>query len=314
MRQQRGSKVVIVGAGFVGSTAAYALMINGAASEIVLIDVNQDRLHGEVADLNHGLSFVRPVSVRAGTYADCQDADVVVLCAGANQKPGETRIDLLNRNASIFRTIIDELKASGTNAILLVATNPVDVMSWITWRLSGFPAERVLGSGTVLDSARFRWLLSRHYGIDPSNVHAHIVGEHGDTEVPVWSHANIAGVRLADFPPGNPAPLPREEMRHGVRDAAYQIIKGKGATYYAIGLALTHIVETIIRDENSVLTVSNLLQGEYGIEGVYLSLPAFVSRSGVGKKVTPHLSGDEYAALRHSAETLRKLQEQIALP
>jgi L-lactate dehydrogenase len=241
MNNEHGSKVVIVGAGLVGSTFAYSLMINGSASEIVLIDVNRDRLEGEVMDLNHGICFVRPVTVRAGSYDDCADADVVVLTAGANQKPGETRIDLLARNAAIFRDVVHKVQATGTNAILLVATNPVDVMTYVTLKLSGLRPERVIGSGTVLDSSRLRYLIGRHCRVDTSNVHAYVIGEHGDSEVPVWSLANIAGVRLDDYcavcSTGCAAGLPKEEIFAEVKNAAYRIIKGKGATYYAIGLA-----------------------------------------------------------------------------
>jgi L-lactate dehydrogenase len=317
MNNVRGSKVVIVGAGLVGSTFAYSLMINGVASEIIMIDVNQERVIGEIMDLNHGISFVRPALVRAGTYADCKDADIIVITAGSNQRPGETRIDLLARNIEIFRGIIGQITATGTQAILLIATNPVDIMTYVTYRLSGFSENRVIGSGTVLDSARFRYLISSHCHVDPSNVHAYIIGEHGDTEVPVWSLANIAGIRFSDYCPVCSEvcekPLPKDEIFDDVKNAAYKIIKGKGATYYAIGLALTEIVESIIRDEHSVLTVSTLLKGEYGIEDVYLSLPCVVNRQGIGRKMQLSLSAEEESAFRHSASILKQLQSQIKL-
>ncbi len=317
MNKERGSRVVIVGAGLVGSTFAYSLMINGAASEIIMIDVNQERLAGEIMDLNHGISFVRPARVRAGSYADCKDADIIVITAGSNQRPGETRIDLLARNTEIFRGIIGQITATGTEAILLVATNPVDIMTYITYKLSGLPDYRVIGSGTVLDSARFRYLISSHCHVDPSNVHAYIIGEHGDTEVPVWSLANIAGIRFSDYCPlcggGCEKQLPKEEIFDDVKNAAYKIIKGKGATYYAIGLALTEIVESIIRDEHSVLTVSTLLKGEYGIGDVYLSLPCVVNRKGIERKIQLSLSPEEESAFRRSALVLKDLQSQIKL-
>lgn len=317
MDKERGSKVVIIGAGFVGSTFAYSLMINGVASEIVMLDVNQERLVGEIMDLNHGISFVRPVTVRAGSYEDCGDADVIVITAGANQKPGETRIDLLSRNTVIFREIITKIKTTGTTAILLVATNPVDIMTYITYQLSGFPASRVIGSGTVLDSSRFRYLLSAHCHVDPSNVHAYIIGEHGDTEVPVWSLANIAGIRFVDYCPVCSGAcchgLPKEEIFSEVKNAAYQIIKGKGATYYAIGLALVEIVESIIRDEHSVLTVSSLLTGEYGMEDVCLSLPSIVNRKGIVKKIHLDLSPEEEAGFKKSGAILKELQGQLKI-
>lgn len=314
MIQQRNSRVVIIGAGFVGSTFAYSLMINGVVSEIVMIDVNQERLEGEVMDLNHGISFVRPVLVRAGSFADCAAADIIVITAGASQKPGETRIDLLARNAAIFKNIIEQIKAVGSHAILLIATNPVDIMTYITHQLSGFPSHRVIGSGTVLDTARFRYLLSNHCHIDASNVHAYIIGEHGDTEVPVWSLANIAGLRFSDYCPvcgEKDCPLPKEAIFAEVKNAAYRIIKGKGATYYAIGLALTEIVESILRDEYSVLTVSSLLEGEYGLEGICLSLPSIVSRTGIVKKVLLSLSSEEEEAFRQSGKILKEIQLQI---
>jgi L-lactate dehydrogenase len=317
MNKERGSRVVIVGAGLVGATFAYSLMINGIASEIIMIDVNQERLAGEIMDLNHGISFVRPALVRAGTYADCKDADIIVITAGSNQRPGETRIDLLARNTEIFRTIIEQIKATGSQAILLITTNPVDIMTYVTYKLSGYPEKRVIGSGTVLDSARFRYLISTHCHVDPSNVHAYIIGEHGDTEVPVWSLANIAGIRFSDYCPvcgeACKTALPKEAIFDDVKNAAYKIIKGKGATYYAIGLALTEIVESIIRDEHSVLTVSTLLKGEYGIEDVYLSLPCVVNRQGIERKMQLSLSPEEENAFRHSASVLKQLQSQIKL-
>jgi L-lactate dehydrogenase len=317
MAKERGGRVVIIGAGFVGSTFAYALMINGVASEIVMIDVNRERLEGEVMDLNHGINFVRPVLIRAGTYQDCADADIIVITAGSNQKPGESRIDLLSRNTEIFRGIIGQIQSTQTQAILLIASNPVDIMTYITYKLSGFPSSRVIGSGTVLDTARFRYLLSRHCRVDSSNIHAYIIGEHGDTEVPIWSLANIAGIRFADYCPvcGNKCcgPLPQDEIFNEVKNAAYRIIKGKGATYYAIGLALVEIVESILRDERSVLTVSTLLHGEYGIEDVSLSLPCIVNRKGAEKKILLSLSREEEEGFRHSAIVLKEIQSQLKI-
>ncbi len=315
-QDQRGNKVVIIGAGLVGSTFAYSLMINGVVSEIAIIDVNQERLAGEVMDLNHGISFVRPVQVKAGDYTDCADADIIVIAAGANQKPGETRIDLLNRNVAIFQQIIDQIKAVGTEAILLIATNPVDIMTYVTLQLSGFPSFRVIGSGTVLDSSRFRYLISKHCQVDVSNVHAYIIGEHGDTEVPVWSLANIAGLRIDTYCPicqKQCNDFPKEAIFNEVKNSAYTIIKGKGATYYAIGLALVEIVESILRNEYSVLAVSSLFKGEYGIENVCLSIPSVVSRRGVEKKVILDLAPAELAGLQKSAQTLKDYQSQLNL-
>lgn len=316
MKSEHGNRVVIIGAGLVGSTFAYSLMINGVVSEIVMIDVNPERLAGEVMDLNHGIAFVRPVLVRQGTYADCAGAAIIVICAGSNQKPGETRIDLLTRNAAIFKNIITQIQASGSEALLLVASNPVDIMTYITYKLSGYEPGRVIGSGTVLDSARFRFLLSQHCRVDPSNVHAYIIGEHGDTEVPVWSLANIAGVRFDEYCPvcaHRCDPLPRQQIFEEVKNSAYKIIQGKGATYYAIGLALVEIVESILRNEYSVLTVSSLLNGEYGLADVCLSLPSIVSIKGVEQRINLALTEEEQAALIHSATVLKEIQAQIRL-
>jgi len=308
--RERVNRVVIVGAGMVGSTYAYSLMISGLVSEIIIIDVNEERAMGEVMDLNHGLPFVRPALIRTGTYADCATADLVVVTAGAAQKEGETRIDLVHRNTEIFKGIIPQIMASGTQAVLLIASNPVDVMTYVTYKLSGLPKQKVIGSGTVLDTARFRYLLSEHCRIDPSNVHGYILGEHGDSELPVWSLANIAGLRFSEYCPvcgKNCGPLKREKIFEEVKNAAYQIIKGKGATYYAIGLALVNITESILRNEYSVLTVSTYLEGEYGLEDVCLSLPTVVARSGAQKIIKLTLDEKEEAMLQHSAAVLKKV-------
>jgi L-lactate dehydrogenase len=315
-KELRGHRVVIIGAGLVGSTFAYSLMINGIVAEIILIDVNGERLAGEVMDLNHGIAFVRPVLVRQGDYNDCAAADIIVICAGSSQKQGETRIDLLSRNAAIFKDIITRIQSTGAEAMLIIASNPVDIMTYITCKLGGFAPGRVIGSGTVLDSARFRFLLSRHCQVDPSNVHAYIIGEHGDTEVPVWSLANIAGLRFTDYCPvcgKECGPLPKEAIFKEVKDSAYRIIKAKGATYYAIGLALVEIVESVLRNEYSVLTVSSLLNGEYGLTDVCLSLPSIVSRKGVEKKIMLDLAPEEREGLARSAAALQEIQQQIHL-
>ncbi|HEY8345122.1 MAG TPA: L-lactate dehydrogenase [Bacillota bacterium] len=314
--RERVNRVVIVGAGMVGSTYAYSLMISGLVSEIIIIDVNEERAMGEVMDLNHGLPFVRPAVIRTGTYADCATADLVVVTAGAAQKEGETRIDLVHRNTEIFKNIVPQIMASGTQAVLLIATNPVDIMTYVTYKLSGLPKQKVIGSGTVLDTARFRYLLSEHCRIDPSNVHGYILGEHGDSELPVWSLANIAGLRFSEYCPvcgKNCGPLKKEEIFQEVKNAAYRIIKGKGATYYAIGLALVNITESILRNEFSVLTVSTYLEGEYGLEDVCLSLPTVVARSGAQKIITLTLDEKEEAMLKHSAAVLKKVIAELDL-
>ncbi|HBG17042.1 MAG TPA: L-lactate dehydrogenase [Firmicutes bacterium] len=298
----------------VGSTYAYALLISGLVSEIIIIDQNHDRLLGEVMDLNHGVSFVRPVIVRPGDYRDCQTADLIVITAGAAQKVGETRIDLVHRNVEIFKEIIPKVVASETKAVLLIATNPVDVMTYVALKLSGYSKNKVIGSGTVLDTARFRYLLSEHCQIDPSNVHAYILGEHGDSEAPIWSLANIAGLRFTEYCPvcgKDCGPVGKDQIFEEVKNAAYKIIKGKGSTYYAIGLALVNITESILRNEYSVLTVSSLLEGEYGLSDVCLSVPSVVSREGVIKRILLNLSEEEEKKLVNSAEVIKKVLREI---
>ncbi|MBA2132503.1 L-lactate dehydrogenase [Capillibacterium thermochitinicola] len=312
--RNRSNRVVIIGAGMVGSTYAYALLISGLVSEIIVIDLNEERLMGEVMDLNHGVPFVRPVIVRAGDYGDCRDADLVVITAGAAQKVGETRLDLVHRNVLIFQDIVPKVVASGTHAPILVATNPVDVMTYVTLKLSGLPKDKVIGSGTVLDTARFRYLLSEHCQISPVNVHAYILGEHGDSEVPIWSLANIAGLRFTEYCPvcgKNCGPLAKEEIFEEVKNAAYKIIKGKGATYYAIGLGLVRITESILRNEYSVLTVSSLLEGEHGIYDVCLSIPTVVARDGIKKRIMLNLSPEEERKLKNSADVIKRVLREI---
>lgn len=310
------TRVVVVGAGHVGATFAYTLLLQGLASEIVLIDVDRERAEGEAMDLSHAVPLTHPVRVRVGDYADCAGAALTVITGGAAQRPGEGRTELAQRNAQIFREILPRIAAADPGGMLLVATNPVDVLTYAAWKLSGFPRERVIGSGTVLDTARFRFLLSQHYGVDPRSVHAHIIGEHGDSEVPVWSLANIAGM-----------PLNRFCVAHGLehdaammdsffvqtRDAAYGVIERKGATYYAIGAALARIVEAVMRDQKSVLSVSSLVQGAYGIQDVCLSLPSVVGRGGVESTLRLDLSPGEVDQLRQSAATIRGTVERLGL-
>lgn len=315
-KDMRPRKVVIIGAGFVGSTFAYCLMISGLASEIVLIDVNRTRAEGEAMDLAHGVPFVRPVVIRSGDYDECEGADVIVITAGAAQKPGETRLDLVQRNADIFKDIIPKVTRHTTSSVLLIVTNPVDIMTYLAYKLSGYPPSMVIGSGTVLDTLRFRSLLSLHCNVSARNVHAYIIGEHGDSEVPVWSLANIAGMRLAEYCPlceRGCDPSWQRELFEEVRDAAYKVIERKGATYYAIGLAMTEITGSILRDENSVLTVSSLLDNYQGVSDVCLSVPALVGKQGVSKVVPLSLSQEEEKAFRKSAEIIRGIIDKVTI-
>ncbi len=312
MRSRR--KVVIVGAGAVGSTSAYALMRSGLADEIVLVDLDRQRAEGEAMDMNHGLFFVPPVDLHAGDYDDCADASVVVITAGAKQKPGQTRLELVHDNVRICRRIMDEVTSRTREAVIIIVTNPVDVLTYFALKHSGLPAGQILGSGTVLDSARFRYLLSRRYGIDPRNIHAYIVGEHGDSEVALWSMAHIGGTPLKTYCEvcgKQVSDLDQDAILRQVRESAYHVIESKEATYYADSLALERIVGAVLRDENSVLTVSTMIDGLYGIQDVCLSLPAVVNRAGVRDILHASLDEREVEGLRRSAGVLRKVIEQV---
>ena len=311
------SKVAIVGAGNVGSTFAFSLMISGAVREIALVDRNVERAEGEAMDLNHGASFVAPANITFSGYEGCEGADIVVITAGARQKPGQTRIDLVQTNAEIFKDMIPAILKYARDAILLVVSNPMDILTYVTLKVSGLHPSRVMGSGTVLDSSRFRYLISEHCHVDPRNVHAYIIGEHGDTELPVWSHANIGGMTIAQYCPicNNKCDYKKElgNIFEEVKNAAYKIIEKKGSTYYAIGLALVRIVEAILRDENSVLPVSTLINDYYGIDDVCLSIPSMVNRNGAEKFLKLELSGIEQTQLKHSADTLKGIIKKIKL-
>jgi L-lactate dehydrogenase len=310
----RPVKVAVVGAGFVGATFSYALLQSGLASEIVLIDANQAKAEGEAMDLNHAVPLARPARIWAGEFSDCAGAAVTVISAGSNQRPGETRLDLAGRNAEIFRSIIPQVAQHNPNGILLIATNPVDVLTYAAWKLSGLPQERVIGSGTILDTARFRYLLSQYFQVDARSVHAYVIGEHGDSEVPVWSLANIAGMRLPVYCDQNHMHCVDEDLKdifNQTRDAAYEIIKRKGATYYAIGSGLLRIVEAILRDQSTVLSVSSYIQDYYDIHGMFFSLPCIVDRGGVERVLRLELAADEILGLRNSSNILRQMLSSL---
>lgn len=314
MQQEGRSKVGVVGTGMVGASFAYALMQRGLVNEMVLIDANPGRAEAEAMDLNHGLPFVRPMRISVGDYADLAGAAVTVVTAGAAQKQGETRLQLLERNAAIFRTIIPQIVRHNPEGIILIASNPVDLMTYLSLQISGLPPNRVFGSGTILDTARFRYLLGQRYAVDPRSVHAYIVGEHGDSELALWSLANIAGVRLNDFRSASGVGYDEAALQgifEQTRDAAYAIISRKGATYYAIGLGLLTIVEAILRDQHTVLTVSSLMTGQYGVSDMCTSLPTIVGADGVEEVLQLALSPEEQAAFQHSATTLQERYRQI---
>lgn len=313
-RPNSTGKVGLVGTGMVGASFAYALMQRGLANELVLVDLDTARAEGEAMDLNHGLPFVRPMRMYAGTYEQLAGAEVVVITAGANQRPGETRLDLLQRNAAVFRQIVPQVVAAAPDSIIIIATNPVDILTTISDQIAGLAPGRVIGSGTILDTARFRYMLGEYYNVDPRSVHAYIVGEHGDSELALWSLANIAGVRLHDFVGANGRGYD-EAALHDIfeqtRTAAYEIIKRKKATYYAIGLGLLTIVEAVLRDQNTVLTVCSPLSGQYGVDGIAISLPTIVGRNGIEEVLNLPFSETEAAAFQRSANTLKERLAQL---
>lgn len=310
------TRVAVVGAGNVGASFAFQLLVTGLASEIVLIDANRMKAEGEAMDLNHAAPLTHSSRIWAGDYADTAGAAITVITAGSAQRPGETRLDLAQRNTEIFRSIVTEVVKNNPNGIILVTTNPVDVLTYASLKFSGLPKNQVLGSGTVLDTARFRYLLSRRFGVDPRSVHAHIIGEHGDSEVPVWSLANIAGMRIPEYCAANNLGCVQEELEdifRQTRDAAYEIIERKGATYYAIAAGLTRIVEAILRDQSSVLSVSSLIEDYYGINDVCLSLPTLVDAGGVEKVIRLNLDEREVHGLQESARVLRQTIESLGI-
>ncbi|MBM7540099.1 L-lactate dehydrogenase [Amphibacillus cookii] len=306
-------KVVIVGTGFVGSSYAYSLLNQGIVNEIVLIDLDYKRADGEARDLNHGMPFGSPMRIRAGEYEECSDADLVVITAGANQKPGETRLDLASKNAKIMKGIVEQIMEAGFKGILVVASNPVDVLTQVAYDVSGLSKERVIGSGTILDTARFRYLLSEYFQVDSRNVHAYIIGEHGDSELPVWSHVQVGGLPLNVYGRIENYYEDRDmqEIFENVRDAAYHIIERKGATYYGIGMGLARLTKALLYNENSILTVSTYFEGEYGLDGVYLGIPAVVNEFGVREILRLNLSDREQKQLEESSSILKKMVEDI---
>ena len=308
MAQVNMRKVAVVGCGFVGAASAFALMQSGLFSEMVLLDVDRDKAEGEALDISHGLPFAKPMKIYAGDYDDVADAAIIVITAGTGQKPGETRLDLVKRNVAIFKGIIPELAKREPAGILLVVANPVDILTYAAVKLSGLPESRVFGSGTVLDTARLKYLLGEHLNIDSRSVHAFIIGEHGDSEIAVWSSASVSGVPLNDFCEMRGYYAHSEAMRaiaEGVKNSAYEIIEKKKATYYGVAMAVRRICEAVVRDEKSILPVSFVQHGQYGVDDVALSMPAIVGKDGVETHVPISLSYAELKALKESSETLR---------
>jgi len=308
------TKIGIIGAGRVGATVAYTLMLSGLVTEIVLVDADRAKAEGEAMDLADGTAFTGPVRIYMGEYADCRDASIIVFCAGVGQRPGESRLDLLQRNYEVLRDVLTALMRSWSGGVLLMVTNPVDVLTYAAYKIAGLPAGQVMGSGTVLDSARFRHLLSLYTRTDVRNVHAYVIGEHGESEVFVWSKATIAGVDIDEFCRRRGIPEPdREYIVARVRRAAAEIISRKGATNYAVSLAVRRIVEAVLHDQHSVLTVSGPLDGAYGLHGTCVSLPSIVGANGRRQVLALPLDPGEEAALRKSVAVLQDAQRQIGL-
>ena len=307
-------KAVIIGCGFVGSSTAFALMQKALFNEIVLIDYNKAKAEGEAWDISHGIAYSHPMDIHAGDYDEVKDAAVIIITAGAAQKPGETRLDLIHKNVAIMRSIIQNINKVGCEGILLIVANPVDILTHVALKESGLPKNRVFGSGTVLDTARLKYEISRNLEVDAKNVHGVIIGEHGDSEVPVWSITNISGIPIKQFAEIRGYHDHEEAMQRvyeGVRDSAYRIIERKGATYYGVAMAVTHICECIVRDRRMMLPVSVELDGTYGLSGLALAIPSLVGKNGVEQILELPIDEDEKAKLYKSAKQLKEVIDTL---
>lgn len=311
--KEKQQKIILIGDGAVGSSYAFALINQNIGQELGIIDVNREKAEGDVMDLNSALAFTAPKKIYVADYEDCHDADLVVFTAGASQKPGETRLDLTEKNLRITKTVVENVMKSGFDGIFLVATNPVDILTYAVYKLSGLPAHKVIGSGTSLDSARFRHAIANLLDVDVRNVHGYIIGEHGDTEFPVWSHANVAGLQINEWLSNNPNTDEQAlvEIFFSVRDAAYEIIKRKGATFYGIGASLARITRAILSNEHAVFPLSVYLEGEYGQNDIYIGSPAIVNSNGVKKIVEIPLNDSEKEKMNHSVDTLRNHLKEV---
>lgn len=313
MKKADERKVALIGCGMVGMSFAYSMLNQNICDELVLIDINKERANAEAMDLAQGLPFApSSMQIYSGEYSDCGDADIVVICAGAPQLKGETRRDLLQKNYKVFKSIVSQVVQSGFDGIFLVASNPVDVMTQVVYELSGFPSGRVVGSGTALDSARLRHMMSDYFKINPRNVHAYVIGEHGDSEFVAWSQAAVSFMPLSEMQ-GDNLMNDMERIAVDVRDSAYEIINAKGATYYAIGMVLARLARAILSDENSIFSVSSYLKGEYGERGVYIGVPSVVNRSGVREVLEMKLNDDEKAKFHSSCDIIREMLDEIGV-
>jgi L-lactate dehydrogenase len=309
-------KVAVVGCGFVGSASAFSLMQSGLFSEMVLLDANHAKAEGEAMDISHGASYKRPMKIYAGTYDDITDASIIVITAGAGQKPGESRLDLVHKNVGILKTIIPEIVKRDCEGILLIVSNPVDILTYAALKMSGFPENRVIGSGTVLDTGRLKYELGKHLGVDSRSVHSFIIGEHGDSEIAAWSNTNVSGISLNEFCEMRgyyDHKMSTRAIAEKVKNSAYEIIEKKGATYYGIAMAVERICEVILRDEKTILPVSSMMHGEYGIENVVLSLPAVIGKHGLETKVPISLNEEEIRKLKESAELLSEITGNLEI-
>ena len=313
-REVNPRKAAVIGCGFVGSATAFTLMQSRLFSELVLLDVNMEKADGEAKDIAHGIPFAGQMKIYAGTYDDAADAAIIIITAGANQKPGETRLDLVQKNTAIYQSIIPEIVKRDFGGILLIVSNPVDILTYVALKLSGLPENRVLGSGTVLDTARLKYALGEHLGVDSRSVHSFIIGEHGDSEIAAWSSTNVSGIPLNDFCEmrghfNHDAAM--DAIAEKVKNSAYEIISKKQATYYGIAMSVKRICECIVRNERSILPVSAMMHGEYGIEDITLSMPAIVGIGGVETQVPIALSEEEAEKLVESAKKLKEVAKGL---
>ena len=309
-------KAAIIGCGFVGTSIAFTLVQKGIFSELVLVDVNKDKAEGEVMDLSHGLPFAKEMEIKAGDYEDIADCAMIIITAGANQKPGETRLDLVHKNVAIYKSIIPQIVKHNKEAILLIVSNPVDIMTYTALKLSGYPRQRVIGSGTVLDTARLKYHLSRHLNVDSKSIHAFIIGEHGDSELALWSSANVSGIPLNHFCELRgyyDHEAATDRIYKDVRDSAYEIIGKKGATYYGVAMAVARIVECIIRNEHSILPISVYMDGLYGLKDLCISIPTVVGQNGAEKILDIPLDDEEMTKLLKSTEELKTVLTEIEI-
>lgn len=303
-------KAAVIGCGFVGAATAFTLMQSKLFSELVLLDANHDKAVGEAEDIGHGIPFAGEMDIYAGDYDDIADCSIIIVTAGANQKPNETRLDLVQKNVAIYKSIIPEIAKRNYGGILLIVSNPVDILTYVAQKLSGLPERRVIGSGTVLDTARLKYALSQHLNVDSRNIHSFIIGEHGDSEIAAWSSTNISGVPLDDFLEmrGHMHPdMDKQEIAEKVKNSAYDIIAKKHATYYGIAMSVRRICECIVRDEKSILPISTVMHGDFGIEDVCLSMPTILSAEGVETHIPIELSEKEHTSLKKSADTLKNI-------